>query len=503
MRPAYTDLYFGMSDSRNEEADEFVRSYVDLESASEGIVGGKKFLVLGPKGAGKSAVARYLELTEHEGNHLCLTRDASSLPLAEIPKLQTGQDPGPDRSVVSWKFILLCNYLGLLLRDQSCSLQGDPEVSRVVALLRNFGFMGDASGRALLDFVTTTWTIPIPKVGPVYKRESTRTVNIYNLLPILEDWVVNATSSVRHVLLLDGLDSIFLNSKEYDDSLSSMVYAAYSLNQLLRESAASGNIVLLLRYDVFARVALKLPDSQKMRDDLAIDLDWRVKSGAAGARAPLLNLVNRKAARALDVEHLDVLSYFPEKIQVGGKGSSRRSFKTLQYFLNLTRHTPRDLLQLFEHLRRVAAADIYDSDAANDKLSAEVIREGVVQYCSKYFEGAIRNEFAGFEEGEHTGSADDAIAALQHLGKERFNRAEFSAMLEADTDSRVRVGDRLLKLLFYAGAIGNIVAGRNESYLHFYHRSDNVPIYLRGEFALHNALVHAWSVPRGGGVPLQ
>src|SRR6266536_6307375 len=197
MKPAYRDLYFGMSDARNEVTEDeasFVKSYVDLNDASQALINGRKFMVLGPKGTGKSALAWYLQATERDGSHLVLVRDATALPLAEVPRVQTGQAPGPERTVVAWKFILLCNYLELLLRDQGCSVQGNNEVLRVARLLRDFGFMGDASGHALLRAANTTITIPIPKLGPIYKRESRPTLNIYNLIPYLETWVSEAAS---------------------------------------------------------------------------------------------------------------------------------------------------------------------------------------------------------------------------------------------------------------------------------------------------------------------
>jgi hypothetical protein len=37
---------------------------------------------------------------------------------------------------------------------------------------RDFGFMGDASGRALLIAANTTVTIPIPKLGEIYKERA-------------------------------------------------------------------------------------------------------------------------------------------------------------------------------------------------------------------------------------------------------------------------------------------------------------------------------------------
>lgn len=495
MNPSYRELYFGMSDSLNEvneRPDEFLKSYVDLNGTVNTVLSGEKFLVLGPKGTGKTALAWYLRETEENGAHLALVRDASTLPLSEVPHLQTGQPLGPERTVVAWKFILLCNYLELLLRDQGCSIQQNSEAIRVSKLLRDFGFMGDASGRALLIAANTTVTIPIPKLGEIYKRESRPDLNIYNLIPYLESWVADASSEIRHVLLLDGLDSVFLNDLRYDESLSSLVQAAYSLNQKLRGDKATGSIVLLLRNDVFSRIALSLPDSQKMRDDLSLDLDWRILSGSGGATSPLMQLVNAKAGQAYGLESVDVLSYFPTDIRLG-RGHQRR-MPIMQYLLNMTRHTPRDLLRLFEEIRKIEASGVYNS--VGRSILPRVIREGVLQYATKYFVGAIRNEFAGVEGGPESASA--AISALQSLNKQRFNREEFASALDSLEGDRQYSPSRLLTFLFYAGAIGNYVMRHDETYMQFYHRRDEAEIYLKGQFLLHDALIHAWGMPFAG-----
>jgi len=143
------------------------------------------------------------------------------------------------------------------------------------------------------------------------------------------------------------LDSVFLNGLHYDEGLASLVQAAYDLNQKFRERVSCGSIVLLLRNDVFARIALSLPDSQKMRDDLSFDLDWRVLSGDADVRAPLMRLVNAKAARALGTSAVEVLAYFPTEIHVG-KRTQPKGIPTFQYLLNMTRHATRPIA----HLRR-------------------------------------------------------------------------------------------------------------------------------------------------------
>jgi hypothetical protein len=494
-QPKFRDLYFGKSDSKNElsdERDDFIKSFVDLNRITEDVISGDKTLVLGPKGTGKSALAWFLEASQNGNDYLCAVQDASDLPLADIPRLQTGQVEGTERSVSAWKFILLCNYLALRLKDQSCEVPNRGEVDRVTRLLREYGFMGDTSGRAILDISTTTIEIPIPKVGGGYRRERKSKLNIFSLLPYFEEWASNARSANRHMLLLDGLDSIFLNDQKYDESLASLVQAAYSINQRLASVGATGSIVLLLRPDVFNRVSLILPDSQKMRDDFAVELDWRVLSGAAGKNAPLLRLVNEKAAKALGVTEVDVLSYFPKWIQLGGShGSEIRYMDPLQYLLNLTRHTPRDLLRLFEEIRKVEASGTFPTNG--QELGGDVIREGTLQYSTKYFTGAIRNEFAGYENGAE--EAQKALAALQGLRRQKFDRKEFAEQLAAADETRSEVVDRLLRLLFFAGAVGNSVDVPGGSYLQFYHRRDDSDVYLRGNFILHSALCHAWSIP--------
>lgn len=202
-----------------------------------------------------------------------------------------------------------------------------------------------------------------------------------------------------------------------------------------------------------------------------------------------MQLVNGKAARALEASRVDVLSYFPKQIELHGK--TNRSVDRLRYLLNFTRHTPRDILRLLEAIRSVEESNVFP--ASGRQLRQDVIREGILQYATKYFPGAIRNEFAGYEHG--TAEAQKALDALQNLDRQRFNRIQFAEALALLGVTEQVVVTRLLKLLFFAGAISNEVKVRGGSYLQFYHRRDDSNIYVQGSFILHNALCHAWGIP--------
>lgn len=160
----------------------------------------------------------------------------------------------------------------------------------------------------------------------------------------------------------------------------------------------------------------------------------------------------------------------------------------------MTRHTPRDLLRLFDEIRKVDAKGVYGQSTV--PLSHDVIREGVLQYATKYFVGAISNEFVGYAGGPQ--SVAVALSALKAINKQTFDRKEFDRALKSQNTAVPLEVEDLLRLLFYAGALGNSVGGghHEKSYMQFYHRREESEIYLHGRFALHHALIHAWGLRR-------
>lgn len=487
MRPDYRSLYFGKSDSLNEaraNVDEFIRSYVDQDGAAAQVAAGAKTIILGPKGTGKSALGLFIEKTGENATprHYARLRNASSLPISEIPQLQTGQPAGATRTYSAWKFILLCNYLDVALEDPESTIKAIRSIKRVLNTLKEAGFIGSDSGRTLLKVGATSYVIDKDSAGDLFKGEAGATVNIFTLTPYLERWATGIKSPNRHILLLDGLDSIFLNDPRYDESIAGLAQAAYDLNQALLTHAATGSIALLLRNDIFSRISLILPDAHKMRD-YAYDLDWRVLSGASRPDAPLFQLVNRKAAQEKCQDQIDVLSYFPKRIAIGAS-----SDETLRYLLNLTRHTPRDILQLMEYIR---LAEVSSSRQSTRHLHEQVIREGVLQYSSKYFVDALRGELAGYEGGR--AAAESALNALKLIPEAKFTRSDYRRALARNSPELETKADDFLRLFFFAGALGNVFRNGSKRYMIFYHRRNDVELDTQGSLVLHHALTYAWS----------
>ncbi len=486
-KPPFEKLYFGKSDPRYEvraSRDHFLRSFVDLEGAVEKVHAGDLTLILGPKGTGKSALALYLEETSGpESRRFAKVKTAENLPLDEIPKLETGQSSGVQRTRTAWTFILLANYLDVVLEDKLTSFRGITAAKGAMKAIRQAGFVSTAAGQRLMQMQDVRMSIPAADLGGAFKKESHKEIGIFTLIPYMLEWATAAESVNRHILLLDGLDSVFLNDSRYDDSLAGLTEASTDINNHLSAAGSTGSIVPLLRNDIFSRVSLLYPDAHKMRD-FALDLDWRVLSGQAGERGPLWNLINSKARLAFpDAQSVRILEYFPREI----RQPRGRSIDRLQYLLNLTRHTPRDLLQLMEYIRLAHV----QAGAPSGPLSPDVIREGVLQYSTKYFVDAVKGEFAGYRGGAEEVSA--ALHALKVLPGRTFSRTDYYNALRRSSPGLQEKCEEFLRMLFFAGALGNQFGTGGKRYLVFYHRRDDTSLSLQGTLILHNALAHAWS----------
>lgn len=190
LKVPFVELYFGKEDPLNEareNEEDFLRSFVDLDGELKKIITGSKTLVLGPKGTGKSALGLYLERTGHPANrYLAKLKTASSLPLAEIPQLKTGQPSGALRTYSAWKFILLANYLDVVLSDPQVRMAGIRDIRRVLKVLASAGFISSASGKNLLQMSDKTFYISKADAGDLFRDEAGTQVTIYSLIPYME-----------------------------------------------------------------------------------------------------------------------------------------------------------------------------------------------------------------------------------------------------------------------------------------------------------------------------
>ncbi|MFI6227183.1 P-loop ATPase, Sll1717 family [Micromonospora echinospora] len=480
-----TRLYFGRASAERDvlhDPDRFVDTYLDRWNLPDRVLDQETFLILGPKGSGKSAAAHYVALRwkREIGEHAVFTNfvdfdelNRSQSPLHSLEKkLVSGEVTA--LTDAAWKLFIGVRLLESLIKDEACDLSRDPHAIKLLADLKSAGLADDDYPKVLKRIRERKSTISIPRIASTeWKATDTESVS----LPQLGDAVIRlAAASVtrnRHLLSIDGLDKAIGDNESYWRTLAALVRAADWISQrLLREGNRSIFLLIMCRNDVFRRI--HFADSAKIAADGGINIDW-----GAEAQDPrdvvLWDYVARKAR--VDVD--DLLNLLPDVVRVG---PTARPISTLRYLLDFTRYTPRDMNLLFGSLKGRAFP--------GNSLSIAQVRSAADSFSSSHLLSEILSEATGLLDQQVINRLPQILTALP--GKEFTREALGSAIESTGTKDLVTLDD-LAEYLFLQGAIGNLRPG--SGYVQFYHRRNTYDYNRSGPWLLHNGLMYALNIP--------
>lgn len=479
--PGLEGLYFGQAAAENEVAANpvrFLATYLDKWNLLDEIDSHRRFLILGPKGTGKSAAAHYVRLSwvERYGEETVFPTfvdfdelNRSQSPLTSLDKKLVGDVTA--LTDAAWRLFIGVRILDSLLSDSACDLSRDPKVLEFAAELRQAGLASD-------DFPQVLRRVRDRKGGFSFKFLSGQAGSVQTEnLPIsqvgdsLLALIQNAKTPNRHILAIDGLDKAIVDNPAYWQTLAALVRVADTLTRKLRSSSGKHVYVMIMcRSDVFRRV--RFADAAKISADGAVIMDW-----GAEAEDPkdvqLWEYIAFKAGVSTDT----LFSALPESVTVGGG----QVLDTRKYLLQFTRYTPRDLTLLFTELQRVCPAGV---------LSSEQVRRGADSFASNHLLTEMMSEATGFLPDELIDRFENILSSFP---SRIFDRKQFEAALAAvGIEDRATV-DKFGEYLFIQGAIGNYRPGAK--YVQFYHRRAAGKWRGDGPWVLHTGLIYAFNVP--------
>ena len=278
-------------------------------------------------------------------------------------------------------------------------------------------------------------------------------------------------SDSKHLLILDGLDDIFLQKEIQYKSIAALIFEAARLNQLLSQNDIPAKVIVLCRTELFER--LPGPNKNKIRQDSAIELDW-YRNPSRPETSMLVRLVNKRACLA-DEEIKDMFTtFFPREWH-------NQPFLT--FLLNHTRHTPRDFIQLLIHIQECSTR----RGIENKQISA-----GIRNYSSKYFLPEIRDELVGYLTQEQV---DALIRGISRAKRSQFDLGEISEHLRREGLLKQADMPTLLEPLFDCSAIGNLRKdNRNNVFWSFRFRNRHSHLKLDEEIVVHRGLWRAMNI---------
>jgi hypothetical protein len=474
--PPLRELRFGQLDAGQEAVDEpelLLAGFHDYREAAYGIAAGQIWILLGPKGAGKSAVLEHLRLEwATRFDRFFTPWDLRSFPVVDVTKIQTGQSPGASRAQGAWEFLLLLRVVDSLAADEGLEAPKDFRAMHE-DLVRSGLLRGDWKTKVIeWTRATAKFNIKVAEIGVELVKSPLTALEVTSLLRKV---LSHVSTPNQHLIALDGLDSFFFEAEDEWTSLAGLVHALESTNKFLRSVDLRVSAVAGVRSDIFD--VLPSPESNKLKPH-SVHLDWSARG--IGAGNDLWRLATAKAAVNRPAVKDVVSQYLRTPISIGPYT------ELAEYLLDYTRLLPRDLIALLGYLQA--------EHPGSSPVTQSEARQAVTTYCDEYFQAEIFNNLAGILRVDAAGKLAAFRDALRTLPTRFFTFDDVqSELIDQLTPAETKA---LLRQMFEVGGIGIRNASGRLEYTDFvFRRVGGGSFTTRYGFLLHNALTRAWNRP--------
>jgi hypothetical protein len=433
------------------------RGFVDQGGVVDELLTGDRFLVLGSKGTGKSAIAEHIRLSTASAKtfvHIAKLRDCTYSDLKTIAKGE--EQPLP----TAWSWLLLASLFASFKRagahvERDTALAWFNAVfqeTRVLSSPDNLDQLVKASRRKPLTqtleaFQRVERNPRQPShgqssvAGPVPPKADYQTSDsiLSSFVDQLGSALARFDSDTRHFLFLDDTDEVLRLGKEALYSLSALIAESARINQAFRAASVRAKIIILCRTELFERIPG--PNNNKVRQGYSIELDWYTPQYE---NSPLWTVANQRARIQSGSADLDIVdAYFPRTVS-RSSGNVRLLPKnptsTRAYLLDHTRYTPRDFVMLLQYIQK---------HSQGSTVTAEHIAYGLQDYAIRYFKPELGDELFGYIDEKDLTIVMDVFAQMRD---ELFTIKDLQARIPQQVHEYL---PRLLSDLFNSSCIGN------------------------------------------------
>ena len=377
-------LNFGSDDAERDAKDGFLSKVFLKTSLYNRVSDGKRELVIGRKGAGKSALCLTLQKAfKNDGKNVVLVTP-KSLSLPKIQQLKVTSVSKEEAYVLCWKYVLLVKIaIEILAVVHRLKLRVKGKSKK---LLKEIDFFLTANG----ELQKSIWEKDILLLNPfsgfskmsakigVFEAgfESSRKDNQIDVAGILESFeakveeLLKDLSQTDLIILIDKIDEVWNPTEESQLMIIGLINAIHDLNSSLQRT----NILLFLRSDIYD--ILRFNDGDKVRN-LEERINW------SDSELKQLIATRGKVSAGLSINEADDLwdLFFEEEVQ---------DHNSFIYILSRTLKRPRELIQFCNLALTIAQDNQHQKITQEDILLAEgqysnwklndLVSEFLVQY---------------------------------------------------------------------------------------------------------------------------
>lgn len=471
------DFEFGFADATKEysRTPEIIKkAFCDPRGIFSKLINSYPYILVGPKGSGKSAYCAKIQL-ESDHNNFLFSYSINLCDFEFTTFAKTGIDEdvtGTQRYKSSWDFLFLWTIFKKLYSDL-CMVENE-QIITIIDTLEKLGFSVQDGYKADVTKLSKLKIGTNIKIFDIeFEKEfQTKPASFLERLSIMSENMMNVLSGIylnerEVILLIDGLDDVLRYRKNRMDIIASMVRSADYINDYMIKSQKKIKIILLMREDIIKMI--NDPDINKIIQDGSVYLNWHKRLD------DLKELINlRFAMSGISYEEASECwdKLFPAKI---------RNKKSWAYILDYTLYKPRDVLQFLKYCQ---------SEYPNaEKLTLSETQNVLKIYSNKYFIEEMKNELSGFIDDEIIISIP---SVFRRLGGRPFDISELNRLTNEQISKEVSIAETKEQLLylFEAGYVGQLISngkGQKQSVV-FKYRNPTARIDYYQKFITHRGL---------------
>lgn len=450
----FRKIVFGKSDAATESRrypNLLIKGYLDQMGVIDKAMDSELFLFLGYKGSGKSALLEHIRLTFRDDPNVFINQELlKSFPYKLFSKIVKGGAEQEVRFKWAWESVILLYALFSIDRDESKDVNQLDEWSVAVETLRDSGLFPIINLSDIVNKASKrTFKFRIPQILENTTEYERREVDTDILIDYVRQLLCGVKTDSRHYLIIDGLDEFLSNREDQQRSVIALINSSRDLNNWFTDNCIPFKVIILCRTDVF--IHLSDPNMNKTRQDYSYTLNWFEESETDDySSSNLIKLANLRTGLVYPKVTDMFKRFFPSTY-------AREEIK--KALLEYTRHTPRDFLQLLVNIQY---------SCKRNNVTASDIAAGIKKYSSDYFVTEIRDELAGYMEGN---DIELLVTLLSQFKKREFKLIDIKIF--ADKDPRYSRLDlyKAFDTLFECSAIGHLKGEDNKYYIKYRNRN--------------------------------
>jgi hypothetical protein len=473
----FNKINFGKADAHTEGEDYpklLEDGYLDIESVVDQALNSSTFLFLGHKGSGKSSLSEHLRLKL--GDSIVDQQGLRDFPFREFDKALQIEDRVL-RYKKLWQWMLCVKIFCDLYKDSDAIIQAADSVKTVIDIFTQSGIFPVISISSLVSKVVSNTAKATSRFFEISHAETTNNmgVDIEMALDYLKQVLLSFKEEKQHVLIIDDLDDVLSPNGIQFYVIAALINEVKELNRFFSLSNVPVKILVLCRTDMFER--LPDPNKNKIKQDNSFVFTWYREGVDNPRKSDLINLVNIRA-RLVYPELADVFkTFFPSNY--GGTN-------IYTALLDYTRHTPRDFIQLLNHIQRQCKRDTVS-------VSSNQIEKGINEYSAEYFKQEIADEMSGYLTRQTIEGVYNVLSSIRSRDFyfDKFVEKSKYNMLLKDADPY-----EIMKVLYDCSAIGHVYSydGGSNSRVSFKYRNRASSFTSQDKILLHKGLWKALNV---------